>query len=267
MDKYKKYKNKYIKLKTKILNNMFGGDNIEKEIYFIRHGKTIWNDLGKTQGQEADIELNKEGIKQAEKTGSYLKNFRLNKKFDCVLSSPLKRCKKTSKIICSHIDFDKSKIIYMDEIMEVKKGSISGLTNEDELMKELNQLAKDKITAIQDPIEKYKIELPINNDKFFDKIVKDNSLSIEGVETYNELLDRVNHLIKYLKTTNKQKILVITHSGYLEILLKIIFNLSTLPLGNMSNGKNCSICYCTYKNNIFTMVSPQNTEHLSIDLD
>ena len=50
MDKYKKYKNKYIKLKTKILNNMFGGDNIEKEIYFIRHGKTIWNDLGKTQG-------------------------------------------------------------------------------------------------------------------------------------------------------------------------------------------------------------------------
>lgn len=67
--------------------------------------------------------------------------------------------------------------------MEVKKGSMSGLTNKDELMKNLNQLAKDKIKLIQDPIEKYKIELPINNDKFFNKIVKDNLLPIEGVET------------------------------------------------------------------------------------
>ena len=52
-------------------------------------------------------------------------------------------------------------------------------------MKNLNQLAKDKIKLIQDPIEKYKIELPINNDEFFNKIVKDNLLPIEGVETYD----------------------------------------------------------------------------------
>lgn len=64
IDKYKKYKNKYIQLKTttfkkvmeqsssQINNNsiiMKGGNN-DKEIYFIRHGKTIWNELGKTQG-------------------------------------------------------------------------------------------------------------------------------------------------------------------------------------------------------------------------
>jgi broad specificity phosphatase PhoE len=183
------------------------------------------------------------------------------------LSSPLKRCKKTAKIICSYIEYAKSKIIYMDEIMEVKKGSMSGLTNEDELMKNLNQLAKDKIKLIQDPIKKYIIELPVNNEIFFNKIVEDNSLPIEGVETYEELLDRAEYLIEYIKTTDKQKILVITHSGYLDILLKIMFNLSTLPQGNMSNGKNCSICYCTYKNNIFKMCSPPNTEHLSINLD
>lgn len=244
------------------------GGNFDKEIYFIRHGKTIWNELGKTQGQEANIELNDQGIEQAEKTGKYLKKFRLNGvEFDCVLSSPLKRCKKTAKIICFQIDYDKSKIIYMREILEVKKGSLSGLTNEDELMKNFNQLVKDKIKLIYDPIEKYKIELPINSDKFFNEIIKDNLLPIEGIETYEELLDRVKYLIEYLKTTNKQKILVITHSGYLEIMLKIMFNLSILPQGNMSNGKNCSICYCTYKNNIFTMVSPQNTEHLSIDIN
>ena len=60
----------------------------------------------------------------------------------------------------------------MDEIMEVKKGSMSGLTNEDELMKNLNQLAKDKIKLIQDPIEKYEIELPVNNEFFLIKLQK-----------------------------------------------------------------------------------------------
>lgn len=277
LDKYNKYKNKYIQLKTTIdqssnhmvnSNIIIGGCNYGKEIYFIRHGKTIWNELGKTQGQEADIELSEQGIEQAELTGKYLKKFRLNEEeFDCVLSSPLKRCKKTAKIICSCIQYNKSNIIYLKEILEVKKGSMSGLTNEDELMKNLNRLAKDKLKLIQDPIEKYKIELPVNNDDFFNKIVDDNSLPIEGVETYEELLCRVEYLIKYIKTTDKKKILIISHSGYLDIMLKIMFNLSTLPSGNMSNGKNCSICYCTYKNDIFTMCSPPNTEHLSIDLD
>ena len=263
VNKYKKYKNKYIELK----NNNIKGGNTDKEIYFIRHGKTEWNELGKTQGQEADSELNEVGILQVEKTGKYLKKFRLNEKeFDCVLSSPLKRCTKTAQLICSHINYKES-ITIMDKISEVKKGSMSGLTNNDKLMKDLNQYTQNEINALQDPIEKYKIELPVNNENFFSKIVEKNNLAITGIETYDELLGRVKYLIEYIKTTNKQKILVITHSGYLDILLKIMFNLSILPKGNMSNGKNCSICYCTYENNIFTMVSPQNTEHLSIDLD
>lgn len=63
-NKYKKYKDKYIRLK---IDNVQSGGNFDKEIYFIRHGKTSWNELGKTQGQEADIELNKTGIEQAKK--------------------------------------------------------------------------------------------------------------------------------------------------------------------------------------------------------
>ncbi len=128
-------------------------------------------------------------------------------------------------------------------------------------------MQKKKLIQFWIQLIQYKIELPVNTDNFFNKIVEDNELSIEGVETYEELLERVEYLIDYLKTTDKQKILVITHSGYLEIMLKIMFNLSILPQGNMTNGKNCSICFCTCMNDIFTMVSPPNTEHLSIDLD
>lgn len=255
--------NKIYKLKS--FNNQMGGNN-DKEIYFIRHGKTIWNDLGKTQGQEADIELNDVGIDQAKQTGKYLRKFRSGTDIDCIMSSPLKRCKQTSKIISSYIDY-KSKIIYMDELMEVKKGSLSGLTNEDELMKNLNKFAKDKIKKIKDPIDKYKIELPQYNHIFFEKLVEENNLPIEGIESFHELMDRVNYFIEYLKNSEHKKIIVVTHSGYLEVLLQTIFNLSILPKGDVSNGKNCTICYCVYKNNTFTMISPQNSEHLAIDFN
>ena len=62
LDKYKKYKNKYIQLKTttfkKVMeyyvgqinknDNIIKDGNVDREIHFIRHGKTIWNELGKT---------------------------------------------------------------------------------------------------------------------------------------------------------------------------------------------------------------------------
>jgi len=40
-------------------------------------------------------------------------------------------------------------------------------------------------------------------------------------------------------------------NAFLEILLKIIFKTNILPKGDMKNGNNCYICYCTLKNNLF----------------
>ena len=99
------YENKYVKYKTKynklLKDNMIGGNKDDmKEIYFIRHGQTLWNELGKTQGQEADIELSEKGKEESIKTGKYLKKYRSNdKKFDCIISSPMIRCRETSKVI------------------------------------------------------------------------------------------------------------------------------------------------------------------------
>ena len=107
---------KYIKYKSKYLKIIKGGGKIIKEIYFIKYGQTLWNQLGKTQGFEADIELNKNGINDATITGKYLKQFRfLDKQFDCIISSPMLRCKKTAEIIATELSFDK-KIIFDDNI-------------------------------------------------------------------------------------------------------------------------------------------------------
>jgi broad specificity phosphatase PhoE len=253
--KYTKYKtkNKYLKLKK---------HGKMKEIYFIRHGQTLWNKLGKTQGFEADIELNENGINEATITGKYLKEFRLNgKKFDCIISSSMLRCKQTTDMIAKELDFDQ-KIIFNDDIKEVKKGNMSGLTNSDELIIQFNKCVDEQINKIKDPIEKYEIDNPYKAEDFYEKIIEENNLNIVGVEKTDELIHRITKFLKLLKKTKCEKIIVVTHSGILDILLQIIFKINVLPKGNMSNSKNCSICYCTLKNKSFTMISPQNTEHL-----
>jgi broad specificity phosphatase PhoE len=266
---------KYYKLsKSDNINLIGSGKNMDnnlfdKEIYFIRHGETLWNVLGKYQGQEADIKLNEKGIKQSKISGKYLQKFRCNDiKFDCVISSPLKRCKKTAKIICKYIDYDKSNIIYMNEISEIKKGNMSGLSKNDDLIIKFDKLFNEKINSIIDPIDNYRyIYSVLDGYALVNDIINDNNLDISGLETYDEIIDRTNYFIDYLQKTDKRKILVVSHSGYLETLLQTIFKLGVLPYGDFTPGKNCSICYCTLKDDIFSMISPLNTEHLSIDFD
>jgi broad specificity phosphatase PhoE len=251
---YNKYKTKYISLKKQ------KGGMIEKEIYFIRHGETEWNILGKAQGQEADITLNENGEIQAEKTGKYLKNFRINSKlFDCILSSPLKRASKTAKIIADEIRFNKEKIIYMNELLETKTGKLSGLTNDDDFKKKYVESTNMELDKIKDPIEIYELGDYQKADIFYTTVGGD-----VGIERYEELIPRINKLINYLKATICKKIIVVSHSTFLDELLKKIFNLNVLPEGSFANGKNCWICYCTFSNDKFKMISPPNTEHFSL---
>ena len=63
-------------------------------IYFVRHGQTEWNKIGKMQGHK-DIELNDEGREQAQVVKEKLQGI----KFDKVFSSPLIRAIETAKII------------------------------------------------------------------------------------------------------------------------------------------------------------------------
>ena len=262
--KYIKYKTKYLKLKNDNMLMNGGRKTSVKEIYFIRHGQTIWNQKGKTQGQEADIELNEVGINEATITGKYLKKYRtLDKEFDCIISSPMLRSSKTASIIAKELGFDNN-IIYNDDIKEVKQGNMSGLTNDDELIIKFNNYRYEKLKEIKDPIIKNEILGPYESQNFYEKVIKDNNLDIVCIETNDELLHRVNKFINFLKKTKCKKMIVVSHNAFLEILLKIIFKTNILPKGDMKNGNNCYICYCTLKNNLFSMVSPKNTEHLGL---
>lgn len=72
------------------------------KIYFVRHGQTNWNKIGKIQGA-LDIPLNQTGIEEANKLGKFLFNNEEIKP-NYLYTSPLKRAKKTAKIISSYIN-------------------------------------------------------------------------------------------------------------------------------------------------------------------
>ena len=93
------------------------------EILLVRHGQTEWNLLKKVQGK-ADIELNEQGIKQAEETRNYLKN----EKIDLILCSPLKRAMQTAEIIKQERNI---KMIIDERISERDFGEFEGMPNTD----------------------------------------------------------------------------------------------------------------------------------------
>jgi len=63
-------------------------------VYLIRHGKTVWNESGRIQGQ-TDVELSDEGRAEAEKVAAALAGVR----FEAAYSSDLRRCTETAEII------------------------------------------------------------------------------------------------------------------------------------------------------------------------
>lgn len=232
-----------------------------KELYFVRHGETEWNQLGKVQGSDADIELCDEGIMQAYLTGTYLSTCRtLDGPFDKILSSPMKRAKLTAEIIANELRYDCLNITYVDELTEVRRGKISGMTKDDELFKCINDVTNDASSSITDPIERYALGNIANSYVFNNRVL--GSFGDIGTETYDELMRRVHHIIDYVKHSTDRKIIIVSHTGFMDALFKTMFNTNVLPKGQFTGGMNCWIMYCTYDNNVFSLISPPNTEHL-----
>lgn len=87
------------------------------KLYITRHGQTDGN-LYKIMDGIRDIELNQEGIKQANITKESLKDV----KFDLIICSPLTRTKQTMEII----NVNKYPVIYDERIIERDCGEFTG---------------------------------------------------------------------------------------------------------------------------------------------
>lgn len=89
-------------------------------LILVRHGQTVWNKLGKYQGQ-TDIELSKEGIEQAERLGAAFPF----KDIKAVYASPLKRAAVTGRAVAARFGLE---VVTFDELKEISFGDWEGLT-------------------------------------------------------------------------------------------------------------------------------------------
>lgn len=90
------------------------------QFFITRHGETIWNVQGRTQGIK-NSDLTQKGILQAQKLAENLINFNI----DYIFSSDLKRAYDTANIIAKKIKKD---VVKEEKIREFNFGKWEGLT-------------------------------------------------------------------------------------------------------------------------------------------
>ena len=216
-----------------------------KNIYIVRHGETDWNKEGKIQGAEADIPLNNVGKEQAKKLALYVKNYRMQKhNIDCIWTSPLSRAKETAEIIKQDIMIE-SLIVY-NELVETGMGKLSGLNKTDELLKLWDNCKRNN---------KY-LSIEKDEEMIYRMKEANNMLNI-GIENHELIVNRCAKIIKEIKASIYNNIIIVTHSGFINVLLSYIYN---IPESIIKGGGNCSISYHQYDSSIdrFKMISGQN---------
>ncbi|GGA70079.1 histidine phosphatase family protein [Ornithinibacillus halotolerans] len=117
-------------------------------IYLVRHGQTDWNVERRAQGQ-TDIPLNDTGIGQADACGRAMDSTN----YDLMITSHLKRARKTAEIINSYLDLP---LVVMEDFAERSFGNAEGLTiaERDELYPDRNYPNQEKLDVFSTRILK-----------------------------------------------------------------------------------------------------------------
>jgi len=177
-------------------------------IYFVRHGETEWNNSNRWQGR-SDIPLSEKGRKQAEITGTFLKEHVPS--VAAIYSSDLKRAKETAEIIA--VSYAETPVAN-PVLREADVGLWNGL--------EISEALK----CYGNLIEKWR---------------KDPWANIPGTEPLGEVQRRAAGFIRYLSGNFQGKhVIVVSHA---LLIRTAICYAAGLPLENhyRLSLHNCSI--------------------------
>jgi broad specificity phosphatase PhoE len=192
-----------------------GSEGKLTQIFFVRHGQTQWNIVGKCQGQ-TDIPLNDQGIEQARKLAQKLKIY--IDEIDVIYSSDLQRAHATAIEIGTAIE----KEVHLDsDLREMFHGKAQGMTK-----KEIH----DAFGELQDAFNK---KYPNFRERW-------NYTVIPGAETRNQVLHRLFNFLDRIVPLHKGKIIIIvTHSDVIKSFITHCSNLTQEP-------SNCGIAEFLY---------------------
>lgn len=160
-----------------------------KKVYFVRHGETNLNKEKREQGPDAP--LSDLGRKQAEFVAKRFDKIKVDK----IISSSYARAKETTEIINKHLN---KEVTYSDDLVERRPPSkYIGVSYTDPEYLEAKKTAREK--RLIDP-----------------------SWRLSDEENFIDLKDRANRVLSLLQNTEEDSLLVVTHGGFLAVIISTI---------------------------------------------
>ena len=163
------------------------------KLYFVRHGRTIWNLEGRFQGAGGDSPLLPESIDTLKALGQYLSNI----SFDEIYSSDLPRAVKSAEIIQSQLQ-SPCPLKSISDLREWQLGKLEGLK-----IATLNAIYPQQIKAFRTNLAQF-------DTKMFE------------AESLYSTTQRTIQFIKSLKESPAENILIVGHGANLTASLRTL---------------------------------------------
>lgn len=209
-------------------------------LYLMRHGQTILNKAGRTQGW-CDGVLTKEGLDVAINTGLGLSDV----EFKAVYSSDLGRAVKTARIVIQENKASNNlQLIELEGLREVCFGKYEGELERVQFSDILNFL---NVKSFEEAIEKYDFQKEYCNSC----AALDETKQAEDYDTVlKRLLNTVEGICQENSKDNGGNVLIVGHGGIIRVLIDYLDKSF-----NMRNLDNSSISKIIYENGTFKVES------------
>ncbi|MCY7084704.1 histidine phosphatase family protein [Streptococcus oralis] len=182
------------------------------KLYFVRHGRTVWNLEGRFQGASGDSPLLPESVDILKQLGQYLKEV----PFDTIYSSDLPRTVKSAEIIQSQLQKPCS-LESIPDLREWQLGKLEGLK-----IATLNTIYPQQIKAFRSNLAQF-------DTKMFE------------AESLYSTTQRTIRFIKSLKGSPAENILIVGHGANLTASLRTLLGYKEAHLRKEGGLANASL--------------------------
>ena len=182
------------------------------KLYFVRHGRTVWNLEGRFQGASGDSPLLSESIDILKQLGQYLKEI----PFDTIYSSDLPRAVKSAEIIQSQLQ-SPCPLKSIPDLREWQLGKLEGLK-----IATLNAIYPRQIKAFRSNLAQF-------DTKMFE------------AESLYSTTQRTIQFIKSLKESSAENILIVGHGANLTASLRTLLGYKEAHLRKEGGLANASL--------------------------
>jgi len=182
------------------------------KLYFVRHGRTVWNQEGRFQGASGDSPLLSESIDILKQLGQYLNEIH----FDTIYSSDLPRAVKSAEIIQSQLQAP-CPLKSIPDLREWQLGKLEGLK-----IATLNAIYPQQIKAFRSNLAQF-------DTKMFE------------AESLYSTTQRTIQFIKSLKESPAENILIVGHGANLTASLRTLIGYKEAHLRKEGGLANASL--------------------------